>query len=816
MPDTGLPFQIGLASRSSSVQLADVVRVTAALNTQIARDFAPIWGLSAMVVAIANPDSIDPGIWPLFVEDDIGFDAEGIHQTEHNQPFALISAGSTWSITASHECLELLVDPTGSRLYPSVGIGLENGDFKDLPETKFEYLVEICDPSEGADFAYMINGVAVSDFYTSHYFDPVTLPSVRYSFGGKITRPRQLLKGGYLSWRDPDGKSFRQARLFEGPEIVTIPIPPEAMGKRPLRGLVDQYSGARRPSNLAPTTEIAKEEAARRNWMGVSNAARALLYSARPIPHASAAAEMPVSKIAEIINANLESFKRPGVMVVRPGWLLAGGWLQRQRAIVVIVDPDQVAVVRAGLPTEFEGVPVDVRPANPLQAMRHTNPARYAALAAGPRQEYEVPEFPGEVRFDTGAATPPSELLAAARPHKEQLRYERPEGFTQLETFQENMELTLNISPDAGWLVLRDFLVKITGDVVVGMYDFTAPHIEQALLQGLGTNKKLTLTLDHPPGKETREQTIDKTESDLRARGGPLSFAWALENMDNKVNAFIYPSAYHIKVVVRDDDVMWLSSGNFNTTNQPEIDLTDHASAIETAKKSDRDWHVVAKSQKLSKIFRAYLNKDNTDALGHQVPEAGVEGAALVETVPPELLLMEAARPKAPTTFFQPQTISGLFSVRPLLTPLDYQAPILELIQNAKTRFWMQTQYIKVSGKEGDEDHDALIAAVAERAKAGVDVKLITSEFQTADLIEKLMDAGIDSSLLRIQPHVHNKGMVVDSRHVVISSQNWSSAGTLRNRDAGIILFDNLEAAEYFEAIFLHDWAHMASAQVVN
>jgi len=815
MPEIGLPFQIGLASRSSSVQLADVVRVTAALNTQIARDFAPIWGMSAMVVAIANPDSIDPGIWPLFVEDDIGVDAEGVHQTEHNQPFALISAGSTWSITASHECLELLVDPTGSRLYPSIGIGLVNGEFKDLPETKFEYLVEICDPCEGADFAYMINGVAVSDFYTPHYFDHVTLPSVRYSFGGKIVRPRQLLNGGYLSWRDPDGKSFRQARLFQKPEILTIQIPPEAMGKRPIRGLVDQYSGARRPSNLAPTMEIAKEQAARRNWMGVSDAARALLYSARPMPHVSAAAEVPVSNIAEIINANLRAFELPGVMVVRPGWLFTNGWLQRKRAIVVIVDPDQFAVVRAALPSDLKGVSVDVRPANSLQALRHNNPPRYAALAAGPRQEYEVPEFPGEIRFAAEGAIPMPDLLAAAKVKKTKLDYERPENVS-LDEFTENMELTLNISPDAGWQVLRDFLEDAPGDLVAGMYDFTAPHIEKALLKGLGTSKKFTLTMDHPPGKDTREQTIDKTESDLTVLGGHMSFAWALENMDKMVNAFIYPSAYHIKVVVRNDDVMWLSSGNFNTTNQPEIDLSDHAGAVATAKESDRDWHVVAKSVKLSAIFRAYLKKDNEDALKHQLAGAGATGAAHVEMVPSELLVMEAARPKAPTTFFMPKKISGDMRVRPLLTPFDYQGPILELIQKAENSFWMQTQYIKISGKQGDEDHDALIAAVAERAKAGVDVKLITSEFQTTDLIEKLMDAGIDPSLLRIQPHVHNKGMVVDSRHVVISSQNWSSAGTLRNRDAGIILFDNVEAAKYFEEIFLHDWAHMASAQVVN
>jgi hypothetical protein len=116
-------------------------------------------------------------------------------------------------------------------------------------------------------------------------------------------------------------------------------------------------------------------------------------------------------------------------------------------------------VLRAALPTELEGVPVDVRPANPLQTMRHGDPARYAALTAGPRQEYEVPDFAGEIRFDTeGAATTP-ELLAAARPHKDKLDYERPEGVS-LDTFQEDMELTLNINPDAGWHVLHDFLVN--------------------------------------------------------------------------------------------------------------------------------------------------------------------------------------------------------------------------------------------------------------------------------------------------------------------------------------------------------------------
>ena len=112
--------------------------------------------------------------------------------------------------------------------------------------------------------------------------------------------------------------------------------------------------------------------------------------------------------------------------------------------------------------------------------------------------------------------------------------------------------------------------------------------------------------------------------------------------------------------------------------------------------------------------------------------------------------------------------------------------------------------------------HMALIAAVADLINAGVDVRLITSEFQDHMWIERLQDAGVDAvEHLRIQPHVHNKGIVVDSQIVVVSSQNWSALGTGDNRDAGLIIY-NAEAARYFEEIFLHDWVNMAAAKVLR
>ena len=66
-----------------------------------------------------------------------------------------------------------------------------------------EFLVEVCDPSEAAEFGYTVNDILVSDFYTPRFFDPALDTQARYSFTGAITKPRQILRGGYVSWHDP-------------------------------------------------------------------------------------------------------------------------------------------------------------------------------------------------------------------------------------------------------------------------------------------------------------------------------------------------------------------------------------------------------------------------------------------------------------------------------------------------------------------------------------------------------------------------------------------------------------------------------------
>jgi hypothetical protein len=215
-----LTINLALVSEVNGHDPADVSRVAAALQRQATRDFEPIWTVRATVDAFPQLEDVPIGYWPMIVRDDIGFEgAAGIHLDKHGQPFALITFGTSWSLTASHEMLEMLADPFGNRLVP--GRSPKRG------QGRVEFLVEVCDPSEAARFAYTVNDILVSDFYTPRFFDPVRSEGVRYSFTAAIERPRHILPGGYLSWHDPvsdhwwqqvwfrDRKQFRDLGVFE-------------------------------------------------------------------------------------------------------------------------------------------------------------------------------------------------------------------------------------------------------------------------------------------------------------------------------------------------------------------------------------------------------------------------------------------------------------------------------------------------------------------------------------------------------------------------------------------------------------------------
>jgi hypothetical protein len=181
-------YNVALLSESASLPFADLAAPAAALSTQMSRDLAAHWNVSATVTAFPAPSAVPTGFYTCTVQDNINAPgADGYHTNILNQAYALIQSGDGWTVTASHEICELLCDPWGSRLYP----GTINGQ-------SVQVLEEVCDPVE--NFSYEINGVAVSDFVLPEYYSGVAMSNHKYSFLGNVSSPWEVASEGYISY----------------------------------------------------------------------------------------------------------------------------------------------------------------------------------------------------------------------------------------------------------------------------------------------------------------------------------------------------------------------------------------------------------------------------------------------------------------------------------------------------------------------------------------------------------------------------------------------------------------------------------------
>lgn len=202
-----IPIQIALISQTSQVRQNELNLIAAAIQKQITRDFSPIWQIAANISAFSELSEVPLGYYPIIIKENINYPgAAGIHMDRNGQPYALVQSSENVPLTCSHECLEMLVDPFGNRFIASQSLMPTQG--------RVNYLEEVCDPSEDIEYAYTVNGIVLSDFYTPNYFDPVVSKSIRYSFSGAITQPKQVLPGGYISWLEPISGEWWQATFF--------------------------------------------------------------------------------------------------------------------------------------------------------------------------------------------------------------------------------------------------------------------------------------------------------------------------------------------------------------------------------------------------------------------------------------------------------------------------------------------------------------------------------------------------------------------------------------------------------------------------
>jgi len=525
--------------------------------------------------------------------------------------------------------------------------------------------------------------------------------------------------------------------------------------------------------------------------------------------------------IDRVIRRHIAELRKPGALTARPGWKITDGQITGQPAIVVTVQKKKKGVPSSSrLPTAVGGIAVDVRQATPLAELRLVDPEAHAIAIAHTRGVPHEPVAPHERRISDGkrlsSIKPARPKVLASAAKKPFLPY-TPAPKAPLRAVTRPMSIVACASPDAGFTVLSDFLSATKSQLTVGLYDFTSAKLLETMTALLQREKpRLSLVLDHPGLNPTADQTDDETVAALRKAEPSASIVHALTRSDPWASAWSFLD-YHIKVAVRDSRSFWLSSGNWNVSNQPDFAAHDNNDGM--YQNADRDWHVIIMDEGLARLFEAYIQHDHTVASAHQTtPDR--DSLLAITNAAKSVKEKDAARlkekneiPRVPFAT-KPRTFAkARVTVQPLLTPdkgrrtTMYVEHVLALINSAKKTLRVQMQYFEPSELPDDKPFMQLLNAVCDARARGVDVQLIAGAYEGPHL-EAMHDLGL-TPVLRIQQNVHNKGIVVDSQQVLVSSQNWSAAGTLRNRDAGVII-RHAGIAQYFEQIFAEDWEKRA------
>lgn len=181
--------QILVVNKSTVVPDADFKAALAAVQKQIDRDFAPLWGLAAQLVPAQADDPAKESLLVLDDADQAG--ALGYHEEINDVPKGFVFARTSqqyndaWQATLSHEVLEQLADP----LINLVAVGVP---YNRRPVV---WAYESCDPVENDEYA--IDGVPVSNFVLPSWFSPEK--AAKYDFLSKLKAPGTLSPGGYAS-----------------------------------------------------------------------------------------------------------------------------------------------------------------------------------------------------------------------------------------------------------------------------------------------------------------------------------------------------------------------------------------------------------------------------------------------------------------------------------------------------------------------------------------------------------------------------------------------------------------------------------------
>lgn len=188
----------------------DFNALIAAMQAYVDQHIVPVWGTPAKLIKSAG---YVKGAWAMvFLDNADQPGALAYHDlTPDGLPQSKVFVKTTLdnhdlvSVSASHELVEMLVDPAINMMTTG-------------PDPKLVYAYESADPVEALSFN--VNGIAMSDFVYPAYFEAFhKAGSVQFDRLKKVNKPFQILSGGYQiilkngKWSQVFGSASKKKRF---------------------------------------------------------------------------------------------------------------------------------------------------------------------------------------------------------------------------------------------------------------------------------------------------------------------------------------------------------------------------------------------------------------------------------------------------------------------------------------------------------------------------------------------------------------------------------------------------------------------------
>jgi hypothetical protein len=487
----------------------------------------------------------------------------------------------------------------------------------------------------------------------------------------------------------------------------------------------------------------------------------------------------------------------PDVLKVRPGYRFKNGWITDERVIVIEVRNklafgELQKAGKAPLPREILGVGVDVRTA----------------------------ALPDQLE-DLGIVVP--ERAGKPAGYAEPIGYDDENSDVFLGPVKQSMNATFDVSPDAGFSNLKAFLQRVESNLTATMYEWEPNHISDVIEEVMASSGRSLRMVTQKRGVGEVDATESAVEDMKRRIGRKFKHVWASVRGPER----LIPNSYHINVASRDGKEMWLSSGNWKESNQPENPTT--ASAL---RRFNREWHAIIENERLATLFQKYIEHDFREAT--RVPLEEREAVAIPDIdlfVPDDELAISLERIPTVTYEDELKIIGEELDIQPLLTPDRdehgkrlFMKAATEMVRGASKSVLVQNQSFTLTDDNNREFDNFFSLLKQKQETRGMDVRIIfrdARDYNRAkdlerqqELIERLKDFGLDVSpdAMRLQSKCHTKGIIVDSSEVLLGSQNLTNEGSLFNRDASLLV-KSPTVAEFYEKIFEFDWNNLAHNQ---